>query len=149
MNGSNKKNVERKLTNTLNSVFRYLLIPFVVVGWAIGRYGMYTTFGKATSAMGIVGGLGLGLLGLLWISSYNRVFPWNVVAAIDVIVAVLMIIGLIRGVLYAFDDVKFSETVHSHFIDPIRINDIFKTLIICIIAGLSLYAFLRLLVYGR
>jgi hypothetical protein len=134
--------------NKLNSVFRYLLIPFVIIGWAVTRFNMGSAFGKAAGAMGIIAVLGVGLIALIPLSGFIiQSVPGIVVAVIDVILAVLLIVGLTRGAIYAFNGVKYDDTVNSHFIDPIRVKTIITTLFIFIISGLSLFAFLKLLMY--
>lgn len=140
------------MKNKLNSIFRHLLFPFVVIGWAVARFfrGMqlmsFIPIGKVAGSMCLIVVLGLCLLGLIPLNKFIlQIAPEIVVAAIDALVAILIIIGLIRGAIYAFDDVKYDETVHSHFIDPIDLQKIITTLFIVIISGLFFFAFLKLI----
>lgn len=141
--------------NTFNKSIRYLLFPFVFLGWGLTRIGnllMATTFGRWAGGMLSFGALfwGVFLIGF-GISHVPGTLLKILLGAIAAIIAVLMIVGMMRGTLYAVHGVKFSDLSRLHVTDPISIRSIIIVIVTCLGTSVAIGAIIELskLISGR
>jgi hypothetical protein len=143
---TNRKN-GRDWRESIDSGIRYLLAPFVVLGWALSKFYKWTIFGAAAAGMVVLTVILLVLISIVMFSGITnfQLFPGIITVPAAFVIGALIIIGITRGAMYALDDRNYDETLKLHFIEPIKLKKIARGLLILVVIGFALFFFLKLI----